>query len=486
MADLFSNYLENTNEIGYVESTSMPLVYIKGLPGIKPKEKVVFEKDYVGQVLSISEEVVEVIVFTKDVITVGTKVVRTDKKIEIPIGDSLIGMVLDPFGRSVYKSQPRSFTDAQLYEIDSPALGIDKRKNIKVPFLTGVTIVDLMIPLGKGQREIVIGDKKTGKSAFVLQTILTQARQGTICIYAGIGKKKQEIKEVHEFFSSNGITDNTIIIAAGADDPLGVIYLTPYSAMRVAEYYRDKGKDVLIILDDMTTHAKFYREISLLANRFPGRESYPADIFYIHSHLLERAGSFEQGTITCLPVVNTIEGDLSGYIQTNLMSMTDGHLFFDKELFYGGQRPAVNYFYSVTRVGRQTQSGLRWTINRELSSFFTLFKKTENFVHFGAEINEGIKSTLALGEKLNYLMSQKPGTSIELNLQIFLFSLMWSGIWNDLKGQDFISIVQKVMKNYEEKPEFRDEIRLLIESSNDFNQLLASLMKNLNKFQQYM
>lgn len=486
MIDLFNNYLENTDEIGYVESTSLPLVYIKGLPGVRPHEKVIFEHDYIGQVMSIAEDLVEVIVFTTDVVKVGTRVVRTGRKVEIPIGDTLTGMVLDPFGRSLFKSHPRSFADAQLLEIDNAVLGIEKRKNIKEPCLTGVTVVDLMVPLGKGQREIIIGDKKTGKSAFILQTILTQARQGTMCIYAGIGKKKQEIKEVQGFFVSNKIDGNTIIVASSADDPLGIIYLTPYSAMRIAEFYRDMGKDVLIVMDDMTTHAKFYREISLLANRFPGRESYPADIFYIHSHLLERAGSFENGTITCLPVVNTVEGDLSGYIQTNLMSMTDGHLFFDKELFYAGQRPAVNFFYSVTRVGRQTQTGLRWTINRELSSFYTLHKKTENFVHFGAEINEGIKSTLALGEKLNYFMNQKPGVTLELNLQILLYSLIWSGIWNSLHGPDFTSVVQRVVKNYEEVPQLREETRKIVDEAKDFNQLLASLMKNIGKFQAYM
>ena len=249
------------------------------------------------------------------------------------------------------------------------------------PMFTGMTLVDLMIPLGRGQRELVLGDRKTGKTQFLLQAALAQASVGTVCVYACIGKKKAEILRVKEFFAKEGILDKTVIVASSSQDSTGEIFTCPYTAMAVAEFFRDRGQDTLVLLDDMTTHAKFYREMSLLLRKFPGRDSYPGDIFHIHSKLLERSGNFvikKDGNemdvaITCLPAAETIQGDLTGYIQTNLMSMTDGHIYFDNELFFKGRRPAINPFISVTRVGYQTQTSLRKEMWAALVSPFPCF-----------------------------------------------------------------------------------------------------------------
>ena len=358
-------------------------------------------------------------------------------------------------------------------------MGIEHREKITETFETGVSVVDLMVPLGKGQRELVLGDRKVGKTEFLLQTMLTQAKNGAVCIYAAIGKKKLDIKKAEDFVVKNHIQNSTVIMSSSSTDPLGIIYITPYAAMTLAEYFRDNGYNVFLILDDLFTHAKFYREISLVGKRFPGRNSYPGDIFYTHSRLLERAGNFKTvngvKSITCFPVVETIESDISGYIQTNLMSITDGHIFFDINLFEQGRRPSINYFLSVTRVGRQTQTKLRWGINRELSSFLTLLEKTQRFIHFGAEVNEGVKSTLSMGDKVLTFFDQPMGKTIPLNVQMFSYSVIWTGVMGEMSSVDVFQFVSKVSKMYIENPQFRTMVDDMISQNEDFNTLLGKI-----------
>ena len=332
-----------------------------------------------------------------------------------------------------------------------------------------------MVPLGKGQRELIIGDRETGKTDFLLQTMLSQARQGSVCIYAAIGKKKIDIKKVEEYLTNNNIMKDTVLMITSSVEPLGVIYLTPYSAMTLAEHFRDSGRNVLLVLDNLTTHAKFYREIALLSKKFPGRGSYPGDIFYTHSRLLERAGNYKTASITCLPVAETVEGDISGFIQTNLMSITDGHVFFDKDLFAEGRRPAINYFLSVTRVGRQTQTKLRWGLNRELNSLLTLYEKAQRFSHFGAEVSEGIKTTLETGDKIIKFFDQPIGKIMQLNVQIVLFSLIWLGVIKEQNEAKIKFIAEKAIQTYEVDPGFKTTVDKLVENSNDFNDLLGKV-----------
>ena len=472
----FNNYLEDTGEVGYVELVTPPLVYVDGLPGVRPGEVVLFESGQFGEVKSINNTLVEVVVFSKDTAKVGTRVVRTGSLLHVPVGMELLGHSVDPLGNSIYPQKPvPPISEKRI--TNNPAPGIEARKKITQPLITGVTVVDLMMPLGKGQRELIIGDRKIGKTNFILQTMLSQAKKGSICIYAGIGKKMIDIKKVESFVEKHSIRDKTVIMVSSASSSLGLMHLTPYSAMTLAEYYKDAGHDVLLVLDDLSTHAKFYREISLIARRFPGRNSYPGDIFYAHARLLERAGNFKhpngEAAITCLPVAETVEGDISGYIQTNLMSITDGHIFFDKDLFTQGRRPAVNYFLSVTRVGRQTQNPLRWGINRELSSFLTLYEKTQSFVHFGAELNQGITTTLNMGEKIIWFFGQHMDRVLPLNLQIMLYTLIWLGIWSSDGKSKFISGLEKVIKSYLEEEGYKKNVDDLITSAKDFNDLLG-------------
>jgi F-type H+-transporting ATPase subunit alpha len=480
----FEEVKKSTGEVGYVEMISHPIAYVRGLPGVKTHEVVIFSSGAIGWVLALQADLVEVLVFSRDPVEMGSEVVRTGGPLEIYVGEELLGHSVDALSKSLYDENPVQMVDRQ--RVDVPSLGIAYREKVSEPLETGVAVVDLTIPLGKGQRELVIGDRKTGKSEFLLQTLLTQARKGTICIYACIGKKKVDIKRVENFIKSNNLTQNCIVVASSSSDPTGLIYLAPYSAMTMAEYFRNTGKDVLLILDDLTTHAKFYREISLISKKFPGRSSYPGDIFFTHSRLLERAGNFvtDKGpvSITCLPVAETTEGDISGYIQTNIMSITDGHIYFDTEIFSTGRRPAVNYFLSVTRVGRQTQSKLRWGINRELLSFLTLYDKTQDFVHFGAELNEGIKATMEMGTKILNFFNQPMGAVLDLNLQIILFSLIWVGALSPGSLTDSTIMLEKAQNAYLNNPELRSKIDNIIKESEDFNLLLQKVGRESKYF----
>ena len=475
----FEKFLTTYEEVGYVEILSYPVIYASGLPNVKVREVVMFDDGSLGYVTSLDKEYVEILLFSKDGLRIGSKIARTGNVLEIPVGEELLGTSITPLGFSIYEGYPAK-RKADFRPIDIHALDISYREKITEPVETGVALVDLLIPLGKGQREMIVGDRKTGKTEFLLQTMLSQAKKGTICIYAAIGKKKIDIKKVENFFVRNGIIENSIIVATSSSDALGLVYLTPYSAMSIAEYFRDLGRDVLLILDDMSTHAKFYREISLLSKRFPGRSSYPGDIFYTHSRLLERAGNFKHPSgkpvsITCLPVAESIEGDISGYIQTNLMSITDGHVYFDKDLFANGRRPAINYFLSVTRVGRQTQSQIRWGVNRELNSFLTLLEKTQSFIHFGAELNEGIRSTLSMGEHVLAFFDQPMDKVIPINMQIVLFGMIWLGFFKSETNERIQFITQLSIEKYRSDQKFKEKIDKLISDSTDFNNLLGSL-----------
>ena len=479
----YKKSLEKSGEIGYVTQVIDTLVYANGIPGAKPDEIVVFETGELGQVLSLLRNDVEILTFSKNPIKVGTSLTRTGKSLEIPAGVELLGNVIDPFGNSLEEAKNYNKPKNHI-GVNTDPEGIVQRKTIKKYLETGTSMVDLMIPLGKGQRELVIGDRKTGKTNFLLHTIFTQAMTGTICIYACVGKKKMDIKKAQEFFVQNKIMDKVIIIASTSTDPAGEIYITPYSALAVAEHFRNEGKDVLVVLDDMSTHAKFYREISLLGKRFPGRNSYPGDIFYVHARLIERAGNFaaEKGesSITCLPVVETNQGDLSGYIQTNLMSMTDGHLFFDSNLFYQGRRPAVNPFLSVTRVGRQTQSEIKRSINRELTTFLTLYERVQNFVHFGSELNDTAKVTIDLGNKILRLFDQPSGQLIPSNVQVVVFTILWGSLL-PTEGMDrLIERREKIIEKYNSDKSFKKTLDDFVDSSQSLNDLLGKIKKDGN------
>lgn len=431
----FEEYLQKTGEYGVVYQVSHPITFIDGLPRVKTHEVVMFENGQKGEVFSINRGKIEVRVFSHDPIKVGTKVTRTDQLLSVPVGKELLGQTITPLGDPLDPNVPYT-RPTTVRDLDSKPIGISGRQKITTQLATGVTLVDLMLPLGRGQRELIIGDRKTGKTALLMTTIKKQVNEGVIAIYAAIAKKKSDIKKLQEFFTQEKINDRVIIVATSSNDSPSLIYQTPYAGMAIAEYFRDQGIHTLLILDDLSTHAKFYRELSLLARRFPGRDSYPGDIFYTHSKLLERAGNFKhqsagEVSITCLPVIEIVEGDFTGYVSTNVMGITDGHIYLDSNIYYQGMRPAVNIPLSVTRVGRQTLDKLSREVNKELTAFLASYEKLQNLSHFGQELTDDVKKKLKIGEMINKFFNQPYHVTVPLNVQLIIISMILQDLIED-------------------------------------------------------
>ena len=451
----FNSYLSEVKEVGFVNRVVSSLVYVEGLPGAHPQEVVIFESGSIGEITALTRDSVEVLSFSQTSIRAGERVVRTNETLRAGVGEDLLGVSIDPLGHSIDPTKPVP-PMKESRPIDVVPEGIRSRARITRVCDTGVTLVDRMIPLGKGQRQLIVGDQKTGKSRFLLRALLSQVEQGSIGIYALIGKGKLAIRQTEKTIENMGIRKETVIVASSSDEATSMIYITPYVAMTIAEYFRDLGKDVFLVLDDMTVHAKIYRELSLIGKKFPGRDAYPGDIFYAHARLLERSGNFStprgESAITCLPVVEAAQGDLTGYISTNLMSMTDGHILFDHLLFAEGRRPAINPFLSVTRVGRQTQSQLDREIAKNLIGFLKEAERLHQFTSFSAELGGHIKKILSKESRIMEYLDQTAYDAIPASVQKYLFGLVWSDIWDD-KPREFVRLeIQKVIYAYTADP----------------------------------
>lgn len=473
----FDTLLEETGEFGIVQEIKHPIVTLSGLPHAKPSEVVLTENGVLGEVYSIEKNAIKIFIFSKDPLKVGTKVVRTNLYLAVHVGEELLGHVITPLGDPMFRNDEFK-KPKELRELDQDVRKIHERARIVKPLSTGVTVVDLMVPLGKGQRELVIGDRKTGKTAFLNTIIRTQIAEGSVVIYAAIGKKKGEIKRMVEYFQKEDLMKNMIMVATDSQDPPSLIFQTPYTAMTIAEYFRDKGQDALVLFDDLTTHAKFYRELALLGDRFPGRDSYPGDIFYVHAKLLERAGNIRFGedgasAITCLALVETIEGDLTGYIQTNLMGITDGHIFFDSNAFYNGRRPAINIAISVTRVGKQTQTKLKKEVGRILSAFLAKYEKIQNFSQFGTELSPDVIQTLKRGEKLYELFDQHYDMALPGSVQLILLGMVWLGIFDHEQPGSMDNYKRSLIDGYK-KEEIRTKLDTFVQAES-FDQLVTNI-----------
>jgi len=455
-------YLKQIPEVGFVTGLFHSIVVVDGLPGAHVNEIVFFKNGAIGQVFSLFSEKVEVLVLKPAQIAVGDSLVRTGKSLEIPLSDNILGTTITPLGE---------MADDKKFPTEKKPLGILGRKSVDKFFETGISLVDLIVPLGKGQRELVIGDRKTGKTEFLLQTAISHAKNGGIVVYSIIGQKQADILKRADFFKKHEISTQSVIVATNAEDPPGLIFQTPYTACTVSEYFADKGFDVLLILDDMTSHARYYREISLLSRRFPGKDSYPGDIFYVQAKVVERAGNFIKGSITCLPVAESVAGDLSGYIQTNLMAMTDGHLYFDSDLYNQGKRPSINPTLSVTRVGHQTQLPLMRDISRVLSNFIVSYEKMKQYKHFGAEAGEIVKDVLDIGNKLDNFLNQPEYKIIPINVNVLMIGAIWANVVDSI---DFERIFEKYLsdKNY------KKNVDKLISESSSFDLFVRGIKEN--------
>ncbi|CAN5202369.1 F0F1 ATP synthase subunit alpha [soil metagenome] len=484
---MFEQYLNTIGEYGTITELQHPLITIKGLPHAHPNEMLIFENGQIGQVYAINEFSLFALVYSQKPVSLQSKVTRTNLTMAIPTSYNLLGKVIDPL-TNVLSGTSSNIADAkpELRDLFIAAPGMSSRIPISTQFLTGVTKVDLLIPLGYGQRELILGDVKTGKTMFLIRTIINQAKlRDSIIIFAAIGKKRTEIITLYDYFLKEGIMDRVCIVASTASDIASTVYLNPYTAMTLAEYFRDKGHNVLVILDDLTTHAQRYREISLKSRSFPGRESYPGDIFYTHASLLERAGNYKHETkgtvsITCLPVAMTTEGDLTGYISTNLMSMTDGHIFFDSDIYNKGERPAINIPLSVTRVGRQAQSPLGQEINRTILSTISDYEKISNIAYLGSELSEVSKNMLTRGEALMNILNQDLLVDLPYELQILLFGLIWIDAIDLSGNKSYTNLLTELRKIY------TDENKLVVIKSMLNLATLKEYLDELKKDQQLL
>lgn len=482
----FADYLKGTGEYGIVQAIETPLFYVTGLPTVKPQEVVVTENGSRGIVQVLLPDLVEVLMLEARNLTHQEKVVRVSEPASIEISEQILGRVIDPLGNPIDGRGPIA-GKKQSNPIDVKAPGLLFRSKVVDPLETGVTIVDMMVQIGKGQKELIVGDQKTGKTVFGLQTMIRQAQLGIVCVYVCIGKKKSDLKNVEGELEKSDALKNTAIVAATSSDPVSYIYFAPFTGFAIAEFFRDLGRDVLIILDDMTTHAKFYREIALVAKKTPGRGSYPGDVFHHQARLLERAGNIrlangKTASITALPVAETQEGEITGYIQTNLMAMTDGHIFFDVEEFKRGRRPAVSHVLSVTRVGNQTQSTLEKELRRMIAFRLNNYYRFRETSSFGVEIPAQYSIEINFGQKIEALLNQRTHQVIPKPLQHLLLGLLFANFWDSKELDRLILDKEKIHQAY-----FSGKLKSLIagvEKVNDFKNLRELLIKNLSLLNQ--
>ena len=409
--------ISKDSEVGTVVTVGDGIATIYGIDHAMYGEIVTFENGLKGMVQDIQKDEIGCILFGSDTgIKEGTKVARTKKKAGIPVGDKFIGRVINALGAPIDGAGEIESDDYRPIENEAP--GIIDRKSVSVPMETGILSIDSMFPIGRGQRELIIGDRQTGKTSIATDTILNQNGNGVICIYVAIGQKASTISKVVNTFKTSGAMDHTIVLASTASDCAPLQYIAPYAGTALAEYFMYKGKDVLIVYDDLSKHAVAYRALSLLLGRSPGREAYPGDVFYLHSRLLERSSRLSEekggGSITALPIIETQAGDVSAYIPTNVISITDGQIFLESSLFFSGMRPAVNVGLSVSRVGGDAQTKAMKKAAGSLRIDLAQYREMEVFTQFSSDLDDATKEQLEYGSGLMELLKQPLGKPMSL------------------------------------------------------------------------
>ena len=409
--------ISKDSEVGTVVTVGDGIATIYGIDHAMYGEIVTFENGLKGMVQDIQKDEIGCILFGSDTgIKEGTKVARTKKKAGIPVGDKFIGRVINALGAPIDGAGEIEADDYRPIENEAP--GIIDRKSVSVPMETGILSIDSMFPIGRGQRELIIGDRQTGKTSIATDTILNQNGNGVICIYVAIGQKASTISKVVNTFKTSGAMDHTIVLASTASDCAPLQYIAPYAGTALAEYFMYKGKDVLIVYDDLSKHAVAYRALSLLLGRSPGREAYPGDVFYLHSRLLERSSRLSEekggGSITALPIIETQAGDVSAYIPTNVISITDGQIFLESSLFFSGMRPAVNVGLSVSRVGGDAQTKAMKKAAGSLRIDLAQYREMEVFTQFSSDLDDATKEQLGYGSGLMELLKQPLGKPMSL------------------------------------------------------------------------
>lgn len=486
----------DVSEVGRVLSVGDGIARIYGLEKVQYNELVEFESGVKGMALNLEEDNVGVVIFGSDEnIKEGDTVKRTDKIVSVPVGKKLLGRVVDALGEPIDGKGPVESDEFSLSEVKAP--GIIARRSVHEPMQTGLKIVDALVPIGRGQRELVIGDRQTGKTAIILDTIINQKRindsiknekDKLYCVYVAVGQKRSTVAQVVKTLKDYGAMDYTIVVAATASDPAPMQFIAPYSGCAMGEYFRDNGMHAVIFYDDLTKQATAYRQMSLLLRRPPGREAYPGDVFYLHSRLLERAAKMNDeegaGSLTALPVIETQAGDVSAYIPTNVISITDGQIFLETSLFYQGVRPAVNVGISVSRVGSAAQIKAMKQVAGKIKLELAQYREMAAFAQFASDLDVSTKNLLARGARLTELLKQPQYHPLPVEEEVVAIFAGVKGYLDKIDIKDVHAFEEKALRDIKANyPQYLKEIRDKQSISEELEQKLLQFYDNfLNEF----
>ena len=435
-------YYENAiqqDETGTILMVGDGIARASGLVNCMAGELLEFEDGSFGMAQNLEENSVSIVLFGSDEgIGEGQTVKRTGKVVSVPVGEAMIGRVVNALGQPIDGAGP--IVTEEYRAIESPAPGICERRSVNEPLQTGIKAIDSMVPIGRGQRELIIGDRQTGKTALAVDTIINQKGKDVICIYVAIGQKRSTVASLVETLTKNGAMDYSIVVAATASEASPLQYIAPYTGCAMGEYFMYNGKHVLIVYDDLSKHAVAYRALSLLIRRPPGREAYPGDVFYLHSRLLERAAKLDDahggGSLTALPVIETQAGDVSAYIPTNVISITDGQIFLETELFHSGVMPAVNPGISVSRVGGNAQIKAMKKVAGTLKLIYSQYRELQSFAQFGSDLDADTKARLAQGERIVEVLKQNQNAPVPVEKQVAILYAVTKGILSRVEVED--------------------------------------------------
>ena len=471
------------DEIGYVTNAGDGIVQIYGLNNCMAGELIDFGDGVYGMAMNLEEESVGCVLLGGETnIKEGTMAKRTGRPVSIGVSDEIIGRVVNPLGevldgREAYKID--AYRDVEFL-----APNVMVRESVNKPLQTGILAIDSMVPIGRGQRELIIGDRQTGKTAIAVDTIINQKGEDVICIYVAIGQKSSSIAGVVETLKKHGAMDYTIVVSATASDTAPVQYLAPYSGCAIAEYFMYKGKDVLIVYDDLSKHAQSYRAMSLLLRRSPGREAYPGDVFYLHSRLLERAAKLDQahggGSITALPIIETLAGDVSAYVPTNVISISDGQIYLESELFFSGQRPAINAGLSVSRVGGSAQIKAMKRLSGRIRIDLAQYRELASFAQFGSELDKATQNKLIQGERVLEVLKQPQYMPLPVERQVVILYAAVNGYLADIENNEVSAFCKGLVGHINNNAkEIYDEIRI----KKDFDKVVEDkIIKNIDDY----
>ncbi len=469
------------NETGSVVLVGDGIARVYGLRNCMANELLEFDGGSFGVAQNLEEETVSVAILSdKNNVREGTVVRRTGRVLSVPVGEEMLGRVVDALGIPIDGKGPTGATQTRPVESEAP--GIIERKSVSVPLQTGIKAIDSMIPIGRGQRELIIGDRQTGKTEIILDTIINQKKTGVICIYVAIGQKNSSVVSFVNELERNGAMSYSIVVSASASESAPLQYIAPYAGCAMAEDFREKGRDVLIVYDDLSKHAVAYRALSLLIRRPPGREAYPGDVFYLHSRLLERAAcvapEYGGGTITALPVIETQAGDVSAYIPTNVISITDGQIFLETELFHSGIIPAINPGISVSRVGGSAQLKAMKKVSGKLKLLYSQYRELQSFAQFGSDLDADTKARLALGERIVEVLKQDRNSPVRVGCQVAIIYAVINGY---LDGVPVPEVRSWELKLYERMENSYSELLERLEGGSFTDEDIEELKKALEE-----